>query len=356
MHFEKGRIPQGYIRYTGRKQACLLSGAVLAGVLFILSIATGPVRVPLDEVLKTIFFGGGSDRWRIIIFNIRLPQSTAAVVCGAGLAVAGAVMQTILRNPLGSPFTLGISNAAAFGAALAVITVGTGVMRSTGADVLTVTNPYITTVSAFVFSLGASFVILLISRVKKASPEVMVLAGVTLGSLFTAGTMLLQYFSDDVQLAAMVFWTFGDLSRAGWRETGVISLVVLPVFVYFYINRWNYNAMNGGDETAKGLGVSVERVRLLGMTAASLVTAVIISFTGIISFVGLVCPHIIRRLTGDDHRFLLPGSVIAGAVLLLGADTAARTVLAPSVLPVAVLTSFLGAPVFMWLLVRGYRQ
>ena len=265
-------------------------------------------------------------------------------------------MQTILRNPLGSPFTLGISNAAAFGAALAVITVGTGVMRSTGADVLTVTNPYITTVSAFVFSLGASFVILLISRVKKASPEVMVLAGVTLGSLFTAGTMLLQYFSDDVQLAAMVFWTFGDLSRAGWRETGVISLVVLPVFVYFYINRWNYNAMNGGDETAKGLGVSVERVRLLGMTAASLVTAVIISFTGIISFVGLVCPHIIRRLTGDDHRFLLPGSVIAGAVLLLGADTAARTVLAPSVLPVAVLTSFLGAPVFMWLLVRGYRQ
>ena len=195
-----------------------------------------------------------------------------------------------------------------------------------------------------------------ISKIRGASPETMVLSGVALGALFTAGTMFLQFFADDVQLAAMVFWTFGDTARATWSELGFLSLITLAATIYFIFNTWNYNAVDAGDETAKGLGVKVERVRLLGMLIASLVTAVAVAFLGIIGFVGLVCPHIVRRLIGGDHRFLLPATVVAGGLLLLASDTAARLVMAPHLLPVSIITAFMGAPVFLYLIVRGWKR
>jgi iron complex transport system permease protein len=219
-------------------------------------------------VVRALAGVGKSKRFHIIVWQIRLPQVLTAVVAGAGLAVGGTVMQSILRNPLGSPFTLGISHAAAFGAAFSVMILG-------------------------------------------------------------AGTMFLQFFADDVQLAAMVFWTFGDVARAGWNELAVLAVVTLSATLYFISNAWNYNAVDAGDETARGLGVRVERVRLTGMLAASLVTAVIVSFLGIIGFVGLVCPHMVRRLIGGDNRFLLPASAVLGALLLLVSDTAARLIRAP---------------------------
>ncbi len=356
MHNEDGIVPAEYTRYIGRKIAVNALGVVTLLLLLVFSVSVGAVRIPVVEVLRSFLGTTADDRWRIIILDIRLPQSVAAVVAGAGLAIAGVTMQSVLRNPLGSPFTLGISNAAAFGAALSVMVIGSGTMHSTGADAVTITNLYVTTFSAFVFCLVATGVILLIARIKKASPEVMVLAGVAIGSLFTAGTMFLQYFADDVQLAAMVFWTFGDVGRASWRETAVIAIVVAASFFYFLFNRWSYNAIASGDEAAKSLGVPVERTRLVGMVVSSLVTACIISFVGVIGFIGLVCPHIVRRLIGDDHRFLIPGSLLAGAVLLLAADIVARTMLAPNVLPVAILTAFLGAPVFIYLLIKGYHR
>ena len=181
----------------------------------------------------------------------------------------------------------------------------------------------------------------------------MILTGVALGAFFSAGTMFLQFFADDVQLAAMVFWTFGDTARATWRELGYMSAVTLASAAYFVANSWNYNAIDAGDETAKGLGVRVERVRMTGMMIASVLTAVIISFLGIIGFVGLVVPHMVRRVIGADHRFHLPASIVGGALLLLAADTAARMLLAPHTLPVSVLTAFLGAPAFLWLIIRG---
>jgi iron complex transport system permease protein len=278
------------------------------------------------------------------------------VVAGAGLSVAGAVMQSILRNPLGSPFTLGISHAAAFGAALAVMILGSGVMTSSNVGAISIFNIYLTTATAFFFSLLAAGTIVAISRIRGASPETMVLTGVALGSLFTAGTMFLQFFADDVQLAAMVFWTFGDVARASWFELGILSLVTLLASVYFVLNGLNYNAVDAGDETAKGLGVRVERIRLVGMLVASLITAVIVAFLGIIGFVGLVCPHMVRRVIGGDHRFLLPASLVMGSLLLLGSDTVARLILSPHLLPVSILTAFLGAPVFIYLIARGYRR
>ncbi|MFW6181403.1 MAG: FecCD family ABC transporter permease [Spirochaetota bacterium] len=353
MHLENGTIPEEYRRYTGRKAAFLAGGLLLLAALLVLSISVGAVRIPPAQVLVALLGGGSSSRWDLIVRGIRLPQALTTIAAGMGLAAAGAAMQSILRNPLGSPFTLGISQAAAFGAALSVMVIGTGTMRSTGADAVVISNPSLTTAAAFAFSLVGMGVILVITRLRSASPETMVLAGVAMGSLFTAGTMFLQYFADDVQLAAMVFWTFGDTSRASWRELGGIAAVAAAAASFFTANRWNYNAIDAGEETARGLGVHVRRVRVTGMLCASVVTAVIVSFLGIIGFVGLVAPHLVRLLIGGDHRFLLPGTCLAGAVLLLAADTAARVMLAPHLLPVSVLTSFLGAPVFIYLLVRG---
>jgi iron complex transport system permease protein len=177
-----------------------------------------------------------------------------------------------------------------------------------------------------------------------------------LGALFTAGTMFLQYFADDVQLAAMVFWTFGDVARASWTELGLLASVTGISAAYLLFRSWDYNAIDAGDETAKGLGVRVEKVRLTGMLVASLVTAVIVSFLGVIGFVGLVVPHMVRRIIGGDNRFLMPATVICGALLLLISDTVARMMLAPHVLPVSVLTAFMGAPAFIYLIVRGGRK
>jgi iron complex transport system permease protein len=222
-------------------------------------------------------------------------------------------------------------------------------------DAVTISNSYVTTAVAFLFSLLVTAVIIMFSRVRGTTPEVMVLVGVAMGSLFSAGTMFLQYFADDVQLASMVFWTFGDVARASWQELGLITVIVVISSFYFLLNRWKYNAIDAGDETAKGLGVNVEQVRLRGMMCSSLLTAIIVSFLGVIGFVGLICPHMTRRIIGDDHRFLLIGSMIIGALLLLCADTAARVMLQPYQLPVAVLTSFLGAPTFIYLILGGRR-
>jgi iron complex transport system permease protein len=354
-HFEDGVIPAEYSAYIGRKTLLLIVLLGLSALLLVAAVSLGAVRIPMSDVLRTLLGQADNPRMALIVWNIRLPQALAAILAGMGLAVAGAAMQSILRNPLGSPFTLGVSQAGAFGAAFSVMVLGSGIMQSTNSGAVTILNPWLTTACAFAFCLLAALVIVSVARLRGTTPEVMVLSGVALGSLFTAGTMLLQYFANDVQLAAMVFWTFGDTARAGWREIAIMAGVVGPAMVFFIANRWNYNAIDAGDETARGLGVRVERVRLVGMLAACVLTATIVSFLGIIGFVGLVCPHMARRMIGDDHRFLLPASCLLGGALLLAADTAARLALAPNMLPVSVLTAFLGAPTFLYLLIRGRR-
>lgn len=356
MHFDDGQIPEEYKRYTGRKLVfiSLTLAALIAGL--VISVSLGAANLSLAEVIKTLVGMSESKRFDAIIWNIRLPQALAAIVAGGALAVSGAVMQSILRNPLGSPFTLGISNAAAFGAALSMM-LQSGILRALGLDGgVSIWTSYLTTGTAFVFSILAAVVIILISRTRGATPEVMVLSGIAMGSLFTAGTMFLQFFANDVELASMVYWTFGDTARADWGELGIASAVTVLVSIYFFANAWNYNAIDTGDETARSLGVPVNRIRIIGMLAASLLTAVIVSFLGIIGFVGLVIPHMVRRIIGADHRFLLPASVMGGGLLLLLSDTAARLVISPQVVPVSILTAFLGAPVFIYLIIRGYRH
>ncbi len=321
-------------------------------LLAVYSTATGALDISLSDVFSALVRAeAGSNQ--LIIWNIRLPRVAASIIGGGGLAVAGMVMQSILKNPLGSPFTLGVSQAAGFGAAFSIIFLGAGTLQSGGESAVILEQIHVTTLSAFFWSLLSTGIIMLLVKFKGAAPETMILTGVALGSLFTAGTTALQYIADDVELSAIVFWTFGDAGRATWQNNGIMLLILLPALIYFILNSWNYKLMASGDETAKSLGVPVDKVRLLGMLIASLITSVIISFIGIIGFIGLVAPHIGRKLIGTDEKFLIPFSTLIGSLLLLAADTAARTLFAPVILPVGILTSFLGVPLFLYLVLRG---
>ena len=340
---------------TARKKVIIAGLTLLTFLLTVIAINAGAAETHPLQVLRALL-GLESGVSSVVVWNIRLPRVVAAMVAGVGLAVAGCVMQTSLRNPLASPFTLGIANAAAFGANLAIVFLGAGTLHSNTHDAVFIANPYSVTLSAFVFSLAAMGVILLLARLRGFSPESVVLAGVAFGSLFAAGSTLIQYFAEDVQVAAMVFWTFGDLGRVSWPEVGILTGVTAVSLLYFLLHRWDYNALEGGEDAAKGLGVHVAQIRFRSMLAASLVTAVAVAFMGIIGFIGLIAPQMMRRVLGVDHRFLIPATAVTGAALLLFADTLARTLISPVVLPVGAITSFFGAPLFLFILAKGYSR
>ncbi|NMB88835.1 MAG: iron ABC transporter permease [Chloroflexi bacterium] len=353
---QAGLSVEAFQRQSAQKRWILIGLLALTFCLAIIAINAGAANTHPLQVLQALFQPQTGTSDIIIVWNIRLPRVIAGIVAGAGLAVAGCVMQTCLRNPLASPSTLGISHAAAFGANLAIVFFGAGTIHSNTHDAVFINNPYTVTLSAFTFSMIATALILLLAQLRGFSPESVVLAGVAFGSLFSAGSTLVQYFAEDVQVAAMVFWTFGDLGRVSWPEVAILSVLTLAALVYFLLHRWDYNALDSGEDTAKSLGVHVNHVRFGGMLAASLITAVAVSFMGIIGFIGLIGPQIMRRVLGADHRFLIPASAVTGAALLLFSDTLARTMISPVVLPVGAITSFFGAPLFLFLLAKGYSR
>ncbi|MCW4009217.1 MAG: iron ABC transporter permease [Candidatus Bathyarchaeota archaeon] len=318
----------------------------------IIAAQNGPIDISFTDVLRSIFTfettGTGG-----VIWNIRMVRIIGALLAGAGLAVAGVVMQCILRNPLASPFTLGISSAAAFGASFAIIFLGAG---SSMTSIVSIHNPYVTTICAFVFSLLATGSILVLTKLTRVSAETMILAGVAISVMFSAGLSFMQYIATDSQLGNIVAWTFGDLGKATWSWNFLIILVLLPVVLYFFYKRWDYNALDAGEDTAKGLGVNTERERIVGMVLTSVLSAVIVSFFGIIAFIGLLGPHIARLIIGSDHRYLIPLSIILGAIILIIADGVGQVILYPSVIPVGIITSMLGGPLFIYLLIRRYRK
>jgi len=344
-----------YQKFTGKKTVLILILCALLLVVAIFAMNSGAMELDPTDIVKTLM-SIGTEISSVVVWRIRLPRVLAAVIAGAGLAVAGCVMQNNLRNPLASPSTLGISSAAAFGANIAIIVLGAGTVQSSAAQPIIVNNPYLVTIFAFAFSMGATMIILLLSRMRSFSPESIVLAGVALSSLFGAGTTLIQYFAESVQIAAAIFWTFGDLGRAGWTEVYILAAVVGLAMIYFMMKRWDYNALDNGADAAKSLGVNVEQTRFGGILVSSMITAVTVSFLGVIGFIGLVAPQMVRRIIGGDHRFLIPISALMGALLLLVSVTFARTIISPIILPVGAVTSFLGAPLFLYLLLKGGKR
>lgn len=352
---QSGKTITAFTKHVVRRRLIIFALTIATFTLAVLAVNAGAANTSPLQVLRALL-GIETGTSSIVVWNIRLPRVIAGIVAGAGLGIAGCVMQTNLKNPLASPSTLGISNAAAFGANLAIILFGAGSVQSNTHDAVFINNPYIVTVTAFAFSILAMIMILLLARLRGFSPESVVLAGVAFGSLFTAGSTLLQYFAEDVQVAAMVFWTFGDLGRISWHEVAILTAVVLVAFIYFQFHRWDYNTLDTSVDTAKSLGVQVEKVRFGALLAASMISAVAVSFMGIIGFVGLIAPQMMRRILGVDHRFLIPASAICGSALLLFSDTLARTMISPVILPVGAITSFFGAPLFLFLLAKGYTK
>lgn len=350
----ENRLETEYENYIRFKRFFLVIMIVLMLAITLVAIASGSSGLTLRQVVLTLV-GKGTVKTNVIVFNLRLPRVATAIVAGIGLAAVGCVMQGILRNPLASSSTLGVSQGAAFGAAFAIIALDAGMQCQT-LDGVAISNPYRISLCAFIGSMLSTLVVLGLSRIKKITPQTMILSGVALSSLFSGGTTLLQYFADDVKVAAVVFWTFGSLGSTSWREIVIMSVVVAAALVFFLWNRWNYNALQSGESTAKGLGVNTDRLLLSSMVVCSATASVIVSYIGIINFIGLIAPHLMRRVVGSDYRYLLPASALMGSVLLLLSDTIARLIVQPVILPIGAITSFLGAPLFLYLIFKGGKR
>jgi len=321
----------------------ILSVILLLSVL--LSLRAGSYETPVGELVKGIF-GVSSDRKiNIVVQNNRLPRILTAILAGGGLGLAGCILQAVLRNPLASASTLGVSQGATFGAAFAIVVLGMGSANGIGIPLC-----------AFLGSIAVALVILGLSKFRQVSPEGIVLAGVAISSMFTGATTLIQYFADEVELSTLVFWTFGDLGTASWEDLGGMSIVVAVLCIYCIAHRWDYNALLSGEETAISLGINVKQLTLVGMVLCCLCSSVVVSNVGLISFIGLVAPHIVRMVVGNNHVYLIPGSVLGGASLLLLGDLFARTVISPVILPIGAITSFLGGPLFLYLLFKGGKR
>ena len=343
-----------YAQYIRYKVLVLIALLALLLFLALVDLAVGSSGLSLGEVAKAVL-GQGEAKTVTIVQKMRLPRVATALVAGFGLAAVGCVLQSILRNPMADASTLGVSPGAAFGAAFAIVVLGSGVQSPSDASV-SFSSPFTLAVCAFVFSIIPTAVIISLSRLQKVRPESMILTGVALSTLFSGGTAIIQYFASTTQLGSIVFWTFGSLTSTTMREVGYMAIVTAAAFVFFFLNRWNYTALLSGESAAKSLGVRTGALIVSSMIVCSLTAAVTTAFIGILNFIGLIAPHIVRRIVGSDYRFLLPASALAGTCLLLLSDLISRTVLSPLVLPIGAITSFVGAPVFIYLINRRNRR
>ena len=284
------------------KSICFL--VILSGVLLLtilLSLRAGSYKTPIGELIRGIF-GMASDRKiNLVVQSNRLPRIITAILSGGGLGLAGCILQAVLRNPLASASTLGVSQGATFGAAFAIVVLGMGSTTGFGIPLC-----------AFLGSVAVALVILGLSKFRQVSPEGIVLAGVAISSMFTGATTLIQYFADEVQLSTLVFWTFGDLGSTGWDDLGGMAVTVGVLCVYCVIHRWDYNALLSGEETAISLGIHVKHLTLVNMVLCCLCSSVVVANVGLISFIGLVAPHIVRMVVGNNHVYLIPGSILGG--------------------------------------------
>ncbi|ANH07576.1 iron ABC transporter permease [Shinella sp. HZN7] len=331
------------------QNAAIAFGLVAVLVTAVIGIQIGTSGATLGDVLQTFWakITGAvpADRATLqiqtVIWELRVPRITLAILGGAALAVAGTLFQGLLRNPLVSPYTLGIAPAAAFGASLAIVLFG----ATAGSAALSLVF------GALLFSFLNTALVLSLASTRNLNPTSLILVGIALSQLFGALTACIQYFAEDEILAAIVRWTWGSVNNSAWYQ--VLVLLALLGFAFPYI-RYRSGALNAiafaGDDSAKSLGVAVSRVRLETIAIAATLTAVTIAFTGIIGFVGLVAPHIARLVVGSNHRFLTTFSAIIGALLLVVSDAVGRLVISPGVIPVGIIDALVGAPIFLYLI------
>lgn len=324
----------------------ITAGSVLV-FLSLISICIGAADLSPVEVWQIVFSGlRGSSPEHIslgkfsVIWDIRLPRILMALLCGAALSTGGVAMQGILRNPLVSPYTLGISAASAFGASIAIIT---------GRYNLVIPCAFLTSLTA------VSFVLILAYK-RGMNSQSLILSGIAVMYAFSAGTSLLQYLATQDQLARIVFWLMGSLSSTTWNQvkiTAILSLIVLPIIYSF---SWKLNIINAGDETAGSLGVNTTAVLFIIVGTVTLISSIIVSFTGVIGFIGLAAPHIARLLVGSDYKVLFPATALTGSFLLIISDTIARSLLGNTELPIGIITSLIGVPFLISILLNRNKR
>jgi iron complex transport system permease protein len=319
--------------------------------LIIIASIIGSANIPLSDVARIVIspiFPGADDgvkqSFKIIIRMVRLPRVLLSVLAGMGLAISGAVFQGIFRNPMANPYILGVSSGAAFGATLGMILGLQITFLGVGAVPL----------SAFIGAIGASLLVYILSGGGK-SVMPLLLSGIALGFFLTALMSLLMYFNRD-QLERIVYWSMGSFNAANWTKVALTAPVILSGGIVILFFARDLNLMVLGDDTARGLGIPVRYSRIIFLLTSTIITASAVSVSGIIGFVGLIIPHIIRIITGPDHRTLIPNSMLAGGIFLLLSDTLARTVLSPTEIPVGIITSLAGAPYFLLLLYQRRKQ
>ncbi|WP_090218657.1 FecCD family ABC transporter permease [Epibacterium ulvae] len=340
-------LTAGYRTRSLRRMALVGVAAVLLVCIVVIDVITGPADLSFWRTLQVILDPSiATPKEGVIIWDLRLPVALMAVAVGAMLGVAGAEMQTILNNPLADPFTLGLSSAASFGAALAIV-MGWSVIPGVGA--------LFVTMNAFVVAMATSMALFAFTRLRGVSPEAMILVGIAMLFTFNALLAFLQYGASEIQLAQLVFWQMGSLARATWEKVGICLAVLGLVLPYFIYKSWALTALRMGEEKAAALGVNVSALRLTVLAGVSLLSAVAVSFVGAIAFVGLVGPHIARMIVGEDQRGFLPLSALAGALILSGTSIASKAITPGIVYPIGMITSLIGIPFFI-VLILGQRK
>lgn len=344
-HLALGTI---YRAQVWRKRLILVGLGLLLLFSVLLDLALGPASYSLEEVLGALFSPqSAAPQVRVVMWDIRLPVALMAVAVGAALSLAGAQMQTILNNPLASPFTLGISAAASFGAALGL---------AFGVALVPVIAQYMVPLNAFVMAMLSALLIHVLSLRRGMTSETIVLLGIALVFTFNALLALVQFFATEQAVAAVVFWTMGSLTKATWPKLGVICLVILITLPIFARRAWAMTALRLGDEKAASFGINVRKLRLQTLVMVSLLASFPVAFVGTIGFIGLVGPHIARMLIGEDQRFFLPASLLTGALILSASSVVSKTLIPGAIFPIGVVTSLIGVPFFISLILGGKKQ
>jgi iron complex transport system permease protein len=327
----------GDFRRASLKRALSLAAAILVMLgLMLLDLTTGPSGMPLSDVWTGLLAGpsGGDRTIATILWQLRMPQTIMGMIVGACLGLAGLQMQTILDNPLASPFTLGFSAAAGFGAALAIMFGG----------LVPLPIYILTPLAAFAMTLVASGFVYLIARLRGASPEILVLGGIAVSFFFQSLQSLMQFLASPEVLQQIVFWLFGSLLKASWTSVQVSGLILVACFPFVARNCWALTTLKLGDANARSLGLSVDGLRRQTFLLVALLTAAAVSFVGTIGFVGLIAPHVCRLLVGEDHRFSLPMSAVMGAIILVGASVIGKAISPAAAIPVGIVTAIAGIP------------
>ena len=320
---------------------CCVAAVVAAG--FALGIGTYPIGFfRCYEVLWDHITGNVTNKMLdYFVVDGRLPRIVLAVLTGIGLAVCGCVMQSIMKNPLADPYTTGISSGAGFGATIAIT-----------ADITILGGAYAVVGNAFIFALIPMAVIILVSKINNSSPTTMIMAGIAVMYIFNAVSTVFKLWADPDNLSALYKWQVGTMGSATWGDITLIFVIVVAGVVLMQLFARKLNILSTGDDNAKAMGLNVDQMRRLLLVAITVVVATVVSFTGLIGFVGLVAPHVARIFVGSDNRFLIPASGVFGAALLVVADLIGRTVISPATLEVGVITAFLGGPLFLYLVIR----